>query len=55
MALYTLAEVRDQAVVCFAHVTNQMGLAEEDFEKRKADRSVVSLEVIDAAVAAWRE
>lgn len=54
-ALYSFAEVRDESVVCFAHVTNQMGEAEEDFEKGEADGSVASLEVIDAAVKAWRE
>lgn len=54
-ALYTLADVRNESVVCFAHVTNQMGSAEEDFEKGEADGSVGSLEVIDAAVAAWRK
>mgnify|MGYP000465144896 FL=1 len=32
-ALYAFAAVRDRPVVCFAHVTNQMGQTEEDFEK----------------------
>ena len=36
-ALYTFAAVREQPVVCFAHVTNQMGQAEEDFEKGEAN------------------
>lgn len=34
-ALYTFAQVRNEPVVCFAHVTNRMGEAEEDFEKGK--------------------
>lgn len=54
-ALYAFAKVRDESVVCFAHVTNQMGEAEEDFEKGEADGSVASLEVVDAAVTAWQE
>lgn len=53
-ALYTFADVRKQPVVCFAHVTNQMGQTEADFEKGKADGSQDALEVIDAATTAWR-
>ena len=53
-ALYAFAAVRDRPVVCFAHVTNQMGRTEEDFEKGDANGSRDALEVIEAAVAAWR-
>ena len=53
-ALYAFADARDRAVVCFAHVTNQLGQSEEDFEKGAADGSRDALEVIDAAAAAWR-
>ena len=53
-ALYAFAEARDRPVVCFAHVTNQLGQTEEDFEKGEADGSRDALEVIDAAAAAWR-
>ena len=53
-ALYTFAEARELPVVCFAHVTNQMGQSEEDFEKGDADGSQDALEVIDAAATAWR-
>ncbi|WP_246983331.1 nucleoside phosphorylase [Halorientalis marina] len=53
-ALYTFANVREQPVVCFAHVTNQMGQTEEDFEKGEADGSQDALEVIDASATAWR-
>ncbi|QLD86173.1 nucleoside phosphorylase [Natronomonas halophila] len=53
-ALYTFAEVREVPVVCFAHVTNQMGQTEDDFEKGEADGSQDALEVIDAAATAWR-
>lgn len=53
-ALYAFAAVREQPVVCFAHVTNQMGQTEDDFEKGEADGSRDALEVIDAAATAWR-
>jgi uridine phosphorylase len=53
-ALYTFAAVREQPVVCFAHVTNQMGQTEEDFEKGEADGTRDALEVIDAAATAWQ-
>jgi len=53
-ALYAFAAVRDRPVVCFAHVTNQMGQTEEDFEKGDADGTRDALEVIEAAAAAWR-
>ena len=36
-ALYAFAQARRRRVVCFAHVTNQMGRAGGDFEKGKAD------------------
>ena len=32
-ALYAFARARDKPVLCFAHVTNQMGRIEGDFEK----------------------
>lgn len=53
-ALYTFAAVRDHPVVCFAHVTNQMGQAEEEFEKGKANGSQDALEVIGVAASGWR-
>lgn len=48
-ALYAFAEARRRAVVCFAHVTNQMGHSEGDFEKGEANGSIASLEVISRA------
>ena len=50
-ALYAFACARNKAVVCFAHVTNQMGRAEQDFEKGEADGSIASIAVIRATVA----
>jgi len=43
----------DQLYV-FAHVTNQMGRIEQDFEKGEADGSVSSLAVILRAVSVLR-
>lgn len=53
-ALYTFATVRDRPVACFAHVTNQMGQTEQDFEKGEADGSQDALEVVAATTSAWR-
>jgi uridine phosphorylase len=53
-ALYTFAAVRERPVVCFAHVTNRMGRADEEFEKGDADGTHDACEVIDAAATAWR-
>jgi len=50
-ALYAFARARERAVLCFAHVTNQMARIEGDFEKGEADGSRASLDVI--ATAAW--
>ena len=36
-ALYAFAKARSKSVLCFAHVTNQMGRIEGDFEKGSAD------------------
>lgn len=51
-ALYSLANARGYAVVCFAHVTNQMGQTDLDFEKGQANGATDALRVIEAAAAA---
>ena len=33
-------------MVCFAHVTNQMGQVEDDFEKGEANGSAAALKII---------
>jgi uridine phosphorylase len=48
-ALYAFAQARGRPVLCFAHVTNQMAVAEGDFEKGEADGARDSLDVIVAA------
>jgi uridine phosphorylase len=51
-ALYAFAQARGRHVLCFAHVTNQMAVAEGDFEKGEADGARDSLDLIVAAARA---
>jgi uridine phosphorylase len=51
-ALYAFAQARQKPVLCFAHVTNQMGRVDGDFEKGEADGSHDALQLI--AIAADR-
>jgi len=53
-ALYAFATARSKSVLCFAHVTNQMGRIEGDFEKGSADGAKESLRVIALTAARWR-
>ncbi len=45
-ALYAFAKTRQKPVVCFAHVTNQMGQVEGDFEKGKENGTSDSLRLV---------
>ena len=45
-ALYAFAAARGRDVLCFAHVTNQMGQIEGDFEKGEADGATQALALI---------
>ena len=45
-ALYAFARARGKPVICFAHVTNQMGLIEGDFEKGEADGTADALTIV---------
>ena len=49
--LYAFAQACGRRVICFAHVTNQMGQA-GDFEKGEADGTVDALAVLSAAAKA---
>jgi uridine phosphorylase len=51
-ALYAFARARQKHVLCFAHVTNQMGRVDGDFEKGEGDGSRDALHLI--AIAADR-
>lgn len=53
-ALYALASARQKNVICFAHVTNQMGQTEGDFEKGQAQGSITALEVVCQVARAWQ-
>jgi uridine phosphorylase len=53
-ALYTFAQRRNNAVLCLAHVTNTMGLADQDFEKgaaQGADDALILLEALARGLA----
>ncbi len=52
-ALYAFAAARQRPVLCLAHVTNQMGQIEGDFEKGAVSGAVASLEVIEAIARGW--
>jgi uridine phosphorylase len=45
-ALYAFAQARGRRVVCVAHVTNQMGAIDGDFEKGEADGALDALAVV---------
>lgn len=45
-ALYAFARARGKPVICFAHVTNQMGRTEGDFEKGPADGTTDALRIV---------
>ena len=47
-ALYTFARERGRSVLCLAHVTNTMGLADQDFEKGEAQGADEALRVLEA-------
>jgi uridine phosphorylase len=53
-ALYAFARARGRSVLCFAHVTNQMGRIEGDFEKGAGDGAEASLQAILLTGARWR-
>jgi uridine phosphorylase len=53
-ALYAFAAARDRPVVCFAHVTNELGRGDEEFEKGESAGSRAALSVAGAALRAWR-
>jgi uridine phosphorylase len=52
-ALYAFAEAKGYPVICFAHITNQMGNVENGFEKGEAQGSLDAIEVISQAAEAW--
>ena len=53
-ALYAFAQARGRPVLCFAHVTNQMAVAGDDFEKGADGGAEGAIQVAAAAARAWR-
>ncbi len=54
-ALYAFAQAKSKNVVCLAHITNQMGNVENDFEKGAAQGSHEALQVIRLVAKRWLE
>ena len=53
-ALYALAMAQRRDIICFAHITNQLGQGDADFEKGHANGSLATLAVIQEATRIWR-
>lgn len=53
-ALYAFAEAKGKPVVCFAHVTNEMGTIENDFQKGEAEGNKAFIELIVTVRRSWR-
>jgi uridine phosphorylase len=54
-ALYAFAAARSKAVVCLAHVTNQMGQVEGDFEKGDDDGTTDALTIVTTTARRLRQ
>ncbi len=52
-ALYALAVAHNRSIICFAQVTNTMGVAEGDFEKGPSEGAVQALRVVRATTRGW--
>jgi uridine phosphorylase len=53
-ALYAFARASRNPIVCFAYVTNQMGMIESDFEKGLENGSAVLMDLVSRVVREWR-
>jgi uridine phosphorylase len=54
-ALYAFARASGRKVICLAHVTNTMAVAEQDFEKGEADGTADALRVLEGIIGAFPE
>ncbi len=54
-ALYAFADACYKSILCFAHVTNQMGKIEGDFEKGDASGSIDSLKLMTCVARIWKK
>ncbi len=53
-SLYAFAAARARPVVCLAHVSNQLGCVDGDFEKGDHNGAAGSLDLVLTLAAAWR-
>ena len=53
-SLYAFAAAAHRPVLCLAHVSNQLGCVDGDFEKGDHNGAAGSLGLITALAAAWR-
>jgi len=54
-ALYAFAAACKRPVLCFAHVTNQMGRIEGDFEKGASNGAEAALDLMLRIIERWRK
>ena len=52
-ALYALAEVKQYKIICFAHVTNQMGQTEGILKKDRLKAGFTALRILTQTARAW--
>ena len=52
-ALYAFAAACARPVICLAHVSNQLGCIEGDFEKGEGNGAGSSLDLVMALATAW--
>jgi purine-nucleoside phosphorylase len=52
-ALYAFADACQRPVLCLAHVTNQLGRVEGDFEKGAENGALDSLDLVNCFACAW--
>lgn len=53
--LYACSQARARQVLCFAHVTNQMGRTEGDFEKREENGAAAAVQLIYGIARSWSQ
>jgi uridine phosphorylase len=54
-ALYAFARARRRPVLCFAHVTNQMGRTEGDFEKGEQNGATAAIQLLAGIADSWSQ
>lgn len=53
-ALYAVADARRYPIICIAHVTNRMGVLENDFEKGDQAGNAAFIRILSQVSEAWR-